>query len=412
MTLLTGTVIAKLIPLLFSPFLTRIFSPEDFGIYGLMYSFTTVLTVVICGRYESSILLPEKDEDADSLLILGFLIAFVVLFVLIFSVSFFSDNIAQMINSREFSRYLPALPWIVFITGVTSLFAYWFNRKAQYGTITVKRITESVASFSSQLIFGLVGFLSWGLIFGRIVGVSVSFLYFSFKYFKTVKTGITFNIKKMLDNAVRYRRFPLYLVPGHLLNTISMQIPVFLFASFFSSSVVGFYTFTYRIAYTPMSVIGKSIETVFRQRAAEQYNQKGHFHDLFKSVFLRLFSFSVVPFVIFAFSAPFLFSVFFGDEWREAGEYAKILSVMFFFQFITTPLTATFVILERQDLELYWQIFRFVAAVGSIFTGYYITGDAGATLWFFSIFFSLIYLTALIVTYMLSKEKQKKGEKL
>ena len=63
-TLMTGTAIAQAIPIAISPILTRIYKPEDFGVFALFLAISSILATVVNGRYELAIMLPKKDEDA------------------------------------------------------------------------------------------------------------------------------------------------------------------------------------------------------------------------------------------------------------------------------------------------------------------------------------------------------------
>ncbi len=64
LTLMTGTTIAQAIPIAISPILTRIYTPEDFGVFALYMSVASLLSTLATGRYELAIMLPKKDEDA------------------------------------------------------------------------------------------------------------------------------------------------------------------------------------------------------------------------------------------------------------------------------------------------------------------------------------------------------------
>ena len=73
LTLMTGNVIAQLIPVLASPALTRLFSPAEFGLLGLFMIITNSFSVVGAARFEFAIMLPEKDEDAKNVFALSLL---------------------------------------------------------------------------------------------------------------------------------------------------------------------------------------------------------------------------------------------------------------------------------------------------------------------------------------------------
>ena len=74
LTLMTGTTIAQAIPIAISPILTRIYTPEDFGIFAIFLAITIIIGSIANGRYELAIMIPKKDEDAINIFALGFII--------------------------------------------------------------------------------------------------------------------------------------------------------------------------------------------------------------------------------------------------------------------------------------------------------------------------------------------------
>jgi hypothetical protein len=69
--LITGTTIAQAIPLLIAPVLTRIYTPEDFGLLATLTSMTMIVGSVATGRYEMALIIPKKESYADNLFIIG-----------------------------------------------------------------------------------------------------------------------------------------------------------------------------------------------------------------------------------------------------------------------------------------------------------------------------------------------------
>ena len=49
--LATGTSIAQFIPILISPILTRIYTPEDFGLFALFIAITVMFGSIANGKY-------------------------------------------------------------------------------------------------------------------------------------------------------------------------------------------------------------------------------------------------------------------------------------------------------------------------------------------------------------------------
>ena len=83
LTLMTGTTISQAIPISISPILTRIYTPEDFGVFALFLAITTIIGSFSNGRYELAIMLPENDEDAINIAGLGFIISSTISIVLL-----------------------------------------------------------------------------------------------------------------------------------------------------------------------------------------------------------------------------------------------------------------------------------------------------------------------------------------
>lgn len=91
-----------------------------------------------------------------------------------------------------------------------------------------------------------------------------------------------------------------------------------------------------------------------------------------------------------------------------AGEYARILTPMFFVQFVVSPISQVAVIAERQRIDLVWQISLFILisvvfAIGRAFD------DLRLTLILFSGAYSVMYTVAGIVNYKLSQGKGFQG---
>jgi O-antigen/teichoic acid export membrane protein len=94
LTLMVGTTIAQAIPIAITPILTRIYTPEDFGILALFMGFTAIFGTIANARYELAIMLPEKDEDAINIAALGLLIV-IFLFLVLLIPAIFPRNLTK-----------------------------------------------------------------------------------------------------------------------------------------------------------------------------------------------------------------------------------------------------------------------------------------------------------------------------
>ena len=67
LTLLAGGALAQALPLLLGPLLTRLYTPQEFGIYHLFAAVAANVAVVACARYEFALPLAVDDDEAAAL---------------------------------------------------------------------------------------------------------------------------------------------------------------------------------------------------------------------------------------------------------------------------------------------------------------------------------------------------------
>ena len=71
LTLLGGGALAQLLPLLLGPFITRLFTPEAFGLYTQFATVAAALAVAASLRYEQALPLARTEDEARALLALA-----------------------------------------------------------------------------------------------------------------------------------------------------------------------------------------------------------------------------------------------------------------------------------------------------------------------------------------------------
>ena len=165
---------------------------------------------------------------------------------------------------------------------------------------------------------------------------------------------------------------------------------------------LGFFAVTQRVILTPIAIIATSIGDVFRQRASEDFANKGNCREIYMSSLKKLFFISLIPFIALFVLAPWIFAFVFGNEWEEAGVYAQALTPMFFLQFTGKPLSSIFLVTENQNLELIWQLLFLVLTITPFAIGVLFHFEILNTLILFSLMRSLSYVALIVVGYRIS----------
>ena len=141
LTLMIGSVFSQAIPILISPLLTRLYKPDDFGLFALYTSIAQLIGVIATARYELAIMIPEKDEDALNLLVLSVSITAMVTVGSMLVMWIFNSAICRLAGNDQLSTWLYFVPLSVFFLGIFQALNYWFNRKKKYHFIRCKEST-------------------------------------------------------------------------------------------------------------------------------------------------------------------------------------------------------------------------------------------------------------------------------
>jgi len=356
LTLMTGTTIAQAIPIAISPILTRIYTPEDFGLFALYISIALLFATAATGRYELAIMLPKKESDAVNIVFLSLLITLIITLLTLFIVFFFNQSITNILGNQDISSWLYFIPFTVFFMGLYQSLNYWNNRKKEYKRLAISRVVQSGVTGGANLGMGGLQFGASGLIVGNIIGQSLSTLYlFNHVYKEDSRSIRFFNKIKIIALLKKYKKLPLLNMPNVLIDNFRLSGINILIAKFFTTSTLGQFALAWKMVQTPMSVIGKSLSQVFFQKIASV--KRDELYAIIKKFIVKASLVALPIFLIIYFFSVDIFSFVFGENWSEAGEAASVMSPWLFLNFLTSPLSQIFIILNKQEIMLIFSIF-------------------------------------------------------
>ena len=356
LTLMTGTTIAQAIPIAISPILTRIYTPEDFGVFALFIAVTSIFGSIANGRYELAIMLPRKDEDAINIFALGFIITTFISLVLLVLIVLFNDYFTQLLNNEEITIWLYFVPIAVFFTGLFNILNYFNTRKKQYKDLAKANIIKSIILAIVQLSIGFIKQGASGLISGQIISQFFANTKLLSNIIKNKVLISRISKIKIIALAKRYKDFPKFSMWAILANTLSLHLTNILISSFYSVATLGFYSLVQKVLGVPSSLIGSSIGQVFFQEATKEKQETGKAIKTFNKTVKKLVIVGLPSFGLFYFIVEDLFAFVFGEEWRIAGVYAQIVIPLFFIRFVVATVSAIDTIMERQNIFLLFNI--------------------------------------------------------
>ena len=369
LTLMTGTTVAQATLVAVAPILTRIYTPEEFGLLALYMAISSIFAVVATARYELAIMLPESHDDASSVFWLSILISFFISATVFAIVLFWGESLTNFIGNPEIEQWLYLVPATVLLMGIYQSLNYWNTRNKFFSNVSKSKMVQSVATAGGQLSVAGSSYTSYGLIGGYTLGQMFGTLYLVFKVYKKKKTKpATFTLNRIFGAAWKYKKFPLFSSYGTIFDKIAQQMPVLILTRYFSPYITGQFSLTYRVLSLPSSLIGSAISQVLFQKVVEIHNNQPEKLRPYVTKIFFILLLSMLPLVaILNLWGEALFAFVFGDAWREAGALAAILSVAIATRFAVSPISMVLYMDHNLKLGALWQTTYFFTLTITLF---------------------------------------------
>ncbi|MDD7885925.1 lipopolysaccharide biosynthesis protein [Flavivirga sp. 57AJ16] len=400
---MTGTAISQVIAISVTPILTRNYTPEDFGFLLIYLSTLTIVGTFSTGKFEKAILLMKSERDIKKVVFLSLFISFFISFVLSLILFFGKSLILENFSFNEsLYDWWYTLPFLLIIYSEYSVFNTILNYQKRFKKLSMVKVVKTISSviISISCIFFIKD--ARGLILGEFLGYLIAFsylLYLNSNFFRFDKKII--GESKII--AKRYKNFPIYSIPSDFMNMASFQMPAFFLTTYFGVGVTGFYSLMKRVLDAPVGLFSSSILEVFRQKASEQYLEKGNCKNLFVKTAKSLAILSIIPFIILFLFAPKLFAFVFGENWLIAGQYARILCIYYYFKFISSPLSYMFYIAEKQSINFLLQFYLFLTTILVFNLPRYIEITEFNLLWIYAVNLVFFYVVMFLFSFHFSK---------
>ena len=356
----SGVGSSQVIALLLLPFLTRFFSPNDFGVFAVFMSIIQLIAISATFRLEMAIVLPKKDSDAVLLCLMSLFsltIFSLITSVIIFIITYYSIE-SSILDLPIYALYL--IPIGSFFMGFYNILYSWNNRLESYKNMSYSHILHSCISTPSSFLFYFLSLGSIALILGQIIGrfFACALLMKSwFNKFKEIDQNKMYNQMCFLWNT--YNKFPKFELPQTILNFMSQKYIVAFFTLYSTTTAVGVFDLADKILGKPLAIISNSFKTVFYQRLTTAQNKKNIF---IKSLALMMLI-GIVLTIPFYYLPDTFFIFILGDEWGDTGRYIQLICPLIFSRFVFTVVSPTISYTLKNHLLLFWQIIYFVSLV-------------------------------------------------
>lgn len=401
----SGNVTAKLITVLLSPIITRLYTPNDFGLYSTFISVIGISGSLATLRYAVTIPLSNNNEIADNVLKLCFIVTFFLSLFWLAIICFFGVRISNYYQTESLLIYLWIIPIVFFGKGIYEALTHWAIRCREFKLITKTKIKQSVFSSFVKIIFGLIGIKPLGLFLGFIVDETAG-IYNILKKLLIIRPAFfkELNLIEIKSVAIRYKKFPLVQSWSQLLLATCSHLPVIFLGMFYSFKIVGIFGLANSTIRMPVDLIGMAVSQVyFAEISKLGKNNPVQIYRLTISLLKKLFLIGLIPISIIVIFGPWLFSMVFGAQWYDAGTYARLLSISILTGFSSAPVGNVFNVYERMDLQLKLNGLRILMVLFVFSICYYFNLSAIVSIGVFSSCMTIYFVFFIFVILKLIK---------
>ncbi|MBM7665258.1 O-antigen/teichoic acid export membrane protein [Solibacillus kalamii] len=401
--LASGSVIAQIITILISPIVTRLFTPEQFGLYTIVITAMSLFGPVICLKYDMGIVNAKSEREAFSLILLcGIMIVPLSLLIsILYSMTVIRGNYSLL----QLWGYIFAIAMLLITYGLNNILLAYNNRHGLYKIMSSVTVIKSLVNNILLVLSGISKLGVIGLLGSQIISSLVGLKRQSKSLLGNIRYGKNIGFIEMKQVFLDYKKLPIFNASSALITTsVYSSINLFI-AIAFSAQQLGLYSLSYRVLGIPFTIISANIARVFFNSATKEFNSRSNFSKTFKSTLILLII-TVVPIIlIIAIFSPWLFSTVFGVEWANAGNYIRLLAPMFAIRLISESLTTSFIVSKKQNIELLFQSMLLLGLLIIYTLSYFLNTSIEVFLVYISLLYLLVHGIMIFKMYKISKMK-------
>ncbi|MBV8379583.1 MAG: lipopolysaccharide biosynthesis protein [Paucibacter sp.] len=373
LTLLAGGALAQALPLLLGPWITRLYTPAEFGQFSFAWTLATNLAVVGCARFEFA--LPLERDEAGAALLLALCVRVLGAVTVVASVI---GAVLLLVQKLE-----PAglLPMAVVAGALAQALTLWATRAEAFRALATARVVQWGGAAVLQVAGGLLALGATGLMLGPVIACLVAAAMLARPaplggWMATLRSppGQGAALAAM---ARKYRDFPLFNTPNAFASALQDSLAMILLTSWAGDASAGYWALALRYLKAPASLVGSALsQTLYPKLVAAPDFATAR--QLVRHAMLVLGGLAAGLMLVLLTVGPWLFDRVFGHQWQAAGELARALAPYIALHFVASPLAVVTMAWEGQAWALKLAVVGQIMFVAALAAGLRWGGLVGA----------------------------------
>ena len=369
--------------------LSRILTPSDYGVYGILMVFISLSELIAdCGI--GGYLIKKKEITEiyyDTLFIYNMSVS-ILLYVIMF---FFAPLISEFYNDNNLINAVRILGLVVIIQAFSITQRTRLLKNLRFKAISLITLVSSIIGFMVALVLAYNGFSFWSLIWQNIILCFFNSLLYCF---------VNRSIPRLHFDLYVFKEqfgFGINLFASSLLQTLTNNISNNVIAKIFNIRTTGLYLQANRMQNYPVSILTLIIDRTFFPILSKQNDNLEELRNNVYKIQRFLYAYMMPCFTFLICFAGEIVQIILGDQWLECVVIFQILMIASYFMLVKSmnrsvlkSLGYTFCILK---IEIYTALMlAAILAIAILLNNLYVLASAIVVSQLISALCSMFYL--------------------
>lgn len=328
--------------LIFTAVLSRILTPEDYGITAVVGVFTTFFSLLSDLGIGNGIIQNKSLTNEDINDIFSFTAFLGVILAIFFAGCAYPFSIIY--KDACYLTICPILSISIFANTINTVPKSLILKQKRFFLAGFRNIVTTIVSMAIAVVMAQKGLKYYALVFQSVFSSMMETAW----NLSTVSVRFTFRCK--FNSIRKIKDFSKFIVGYNFVNYYVRNLDSLLIGAFMGNTVLGYYDKSYKLMGYPMQYLTHSITPVFQPIFSEYQTDISYIYRTYLKVVRILSIIGVYVACVFFFAAEEIILLFFGSQWVLSIPCFKILSLSVWPQIIYASTGTMFISLNDSGM--------------------------------------------------------------
>lgn len=314
---LSRSIVARLLSLVTFVVLSRLLTPEDYGLVALAQVFVVLCSMLAASGYAQTLVQrPEVDQlDLDTV----FWVALVFSTVLASAVALAAPHIAALFDEPDLSPVLQVLSLTLIFIGLGATHQAVLQRRLDFRATAKAGVVSNLVATAVGIGFAFAGFGVWALVVQTVLAWAV--MAFMFSRASSYRPSMQFASERFWPVFTESRRY----LGTALLTFSNQRVADIMIGAALGATLLGIYTVAFRMLAVLIEILSMTLRRVAFPIFSRLQGDDERLVRGYSSAMRMALTLSVPAFALSMIAAPEVIRIAFGPKWVAAIPIMQVL---------------------------------------------------------------------------------------